>query len=46
MNISTEEFVKYCKEVFGIVVVVQDSDDPDTFEKIFGELPEKFRLSD
>ena len=30
-----EEFIEYAKEVFGIIVTTIDSENGDTFDKIF-----------
>ena len=35
-----DDFVKYSKEKFGIEVSVKESENPDTFDKIFGDLVE------
>lgn len=38
-----EDFIKYVKEKYGISIISKESDNPDTFEKIFGELLNKIR---
>lgn len=32
------EFEKYCAEVFGLRIVFKKSDEPDTYESLFGDL--------
>lgn len=41
-----DDFVKYSKEKFGVEVSVKESEDPDTFDKIFGDIVEDNRLED
>lgn len=38
-----EDFIKYAKEEFGLTITPISSDNPDTFEKIFGEVYMKDR---
>lgn len=33
-----DEFIAYCEEQFGVTVIAEESENSDTFEKIFGEL--------
>ena len=33
-----DDFIKYAKEKFGVKVSVKESEDPDTFDKIFGDV--------
>ena len=31
-----EDFIRYVKEEYGITIILKETDNPDTFEKIFG----------
>lgn len=31
-----EDFIKYAKEEYGVTITQEESDEPDTFEKLFG----------
>lgn len=33
-----EDFIKYAKEEYGIIIIPKESNNPDTFEKLFGGL--------
>ena len=36
MNITKEDFIAFAKEMYGLNVYFVKSDNPDTFEKMFG----------
>ena len=39
-KMELDDFIKYSKERFGVEVSVKESEDPDTFGKIFGDVVE------
>ena len=39
-----DDFIEYAKKTFGVAITVKKSLDYDTFDKIFGELPEKIEV--
>ena len=40
MEMELDDFIKYAKEKFGCEVSVEKSENPDTFDKIFGDVVE------
>lgn len=39
-----DDFIKYAKEKFGCEVSIEKSENPDTFDKIFGDVEEDNRM--